>query len=242
MSRVVAALVLGVCIAACGTETERRSAAEHGRDLFSSRETSASGVNRFTCATCHPNGRDPAGKIFPGYTLAGATTRPTFWGGQHSDLLRAINTCRYYFMAAPSPWTGEEEQAKAMYAFLESLPPDAPNALPFTIPEVITTADDLPPGDAARGKVVFDASCKTCHGEHRTGAGRLREGIPALPDESVNIFKSSYNFTPTEIRMTFIEKVRHGPFLGVYGSMPLYSKEALSDADLAALLAFLALY
>jgi len=237
------ALAFTLAIAACsGAEVERRSAADRGRELFASPTTSTSTENRFSCATCHPHAGDTTGRIYPGYTLAGATARPTFWGGQHVDLLRAINVCRYYFMSAATPWLGEEEEAKAIYAFLASLPPDAPNALPFTVPERITEATDVPAGDPKRGADVYEGSCKTCHGAARTGVGRLRGTIPVLPDETANGFKALYGFTPMQIRLTFLEKVRHGPFLGIFGSMPLYSKEALSDADLGALLAFLALY
>lgn len=52
----------------------------------------------------------------------------------------------------------------------------------------------------------------------------------------------TYAFDKTQVRVTFVEKVRHGGFLGVFGSMPLYSTEAISDADLSALLTFLDLY
>ena len=37
-------------------------------------------------------------------------------------------------------------------------------------------------------------------------------------------------------RLVVIEKVRHGQFFGVGGNMPLFSREAMSDADLGALL------
>jgi cytochrome c553 len=48
----VASLVL---VASCSSdpETERRTAAEHGRDLFGSTKTSNSALNVFSCATCH---------------------------------------------------------------------------------------------------------------------------------------------------------------------------------------------
>jgi thiosulfate dehydrogenase len=42
-------------------------------------------------------------------------------------------------------------------------------------------------------------------------------------------------------QLVVIEKVRHGQFFGVGGSMPPYSQEALPDTDLGALLAFLGL-
>ena len=45
-----------------------------------------------------------------------------------------------------------------------------------------------------------------------------------------------------EDRKAFIEKIRHGGFLGYGGTMPPFSQAVLSDADLGALLAFLKLY
>ena len=171
--------------------------------------------------------------------LAGAVDRPSFWGGQRNDLLAAINDCRYFFMSATAAWTPEDEPAKAMYAFLASLPKTAPGPLPLTVIEV---AVDLPPGDRSRGEQVFELSCRSCHGAVHDGRGRLRQGIPVLPDESVKALTDTYGFGRDDVRLTFIEKVRHGGFLGVFGNMPLYSIEALSDADLAALLAFLELY
>jgi thiosulfate dehydrogenase len=42
--------------------------------------------------------------------------------------------------------------------------------------------------------------------------------------------------------LVFIEKVRHGGFLGYGGLMPPFSLEAMTDAELGALLSFLGLY
>ncbi len=232
-----------VLVASCSSdpETERRTAAEHGRDLFGSTKTSNSALNVFSCATCHHADRAADdGRVLPGFDLAGAVDRPTFWGGQRRDLLLAINDCRYYFMSASVAWTAEDEDAKAMYAFLASLPKKAPNALPFTI---VPVAQDLPPSsDKARGEQVFEQSCRSCHGAAHTGRGRLRSGIPMLPEEEVQALTSLFGFSREEVRVTFIEKVRHGGFLGVFGAMPPYATEAMSDADLAAVLAFLDLY
>lgn len=235
-------VALAVFLAGCSSdpEIERRSAVEHGRDLFESPKASNSSLNVFTCATCHrAEAKDGDTRILPGYDLGGAVDRPTFWGGQRSDLLTAINDCRYYFMNATQAWTANDADAKAVYAYLASVPKTAPGALPFTVVQV---AKDLPAGDRARGEQVFDASCRSCHGEAHTGRGKLRGGIPLLPEESVDYLNKTYQFDKTAIRVTFVEKVRHGGFLGVFGSMPLYSIEAMSDADLAAVLTFLDLF
>jgi thiosulfate dehydrogenase len=221
-------------------EIERRSAVLHGRDLFASTDTSNSSLNTFACATCHHAVAEPGdARILPGYLLAGAVDRPTFWGGQRNDLLAAINDCRYYFMNATAAWTPDDEAAKATYAFLASLPKTAPAPLPFTVVQV---AVDIPAGDRGRGEQVFDLSCRSCHGAAHTGRDRLRQGIPILPEESVQVLTDTYGFDRDDVRLTFIEKVRHGGFLGVFGNMPLYSLEAMSDGELAALLAYLDLY
>ena len=66
---------------ACSSDPEidRRSAVEHGRDLFSDKKASNSQLNVFTCATCH-RAEPVAGdtRILPGYDLGGAVDRPTF--------------------------------------------------------------------------------------------------------------------------------------------------------------------
>lgn len=224
----------------CSSEprVERLTATEHGRDLFSSVDASDSRVNRFTCATCHealPG--SSAGRILPGAALAGVVDRPTFWGGVHSDLLRAVNDCRYFFMGAQTSWTRNDEPARALYLYLASLPRAAPAAQPFTI---VAVASNVGAGDASRGAQVFDASCASCHGRPHSGEGKLGDRIPTLPEESRRYFEG-LGFDATEVRVTFVEKVRHGAFLGLYGSMPPYSKEAMSDADLGSLLTFLAL-
>ena len=63
-----------------------------------------------------------------------------------------------------------------------------------------------------------------------------------MPEESVDYLNKTYAFDKVQVRVTFVEKIRHGGFLGVFGNMPLYSLEAMSDADLGALLTFLDLY
>jgi thiosulfate dehydrogenase len=221
-------------------EIERRSSVEHGKALFDDTKVSTSTLNVFTCATCHrAETRADDTRILPGYDLGGAVDRPTFWGGQRSDLLAAINDCRYFFMSATRAWTANDPEAQAVYAYLASVPKTQTGALPFT---VVPVAKDVPGGDRTRGEQVFDGSCRSCHGAAHTGRGKLRSGIPLLPEESVDYLNKTYAFDKTQVRVTFVEKIRHGGFLGVFGNMPLYSIEALSDADLSALLTFLDLF
>jgi predicted phage terminase large subunit-like protein len=109
-ARLVAFVVGVVALAACSSdpEVEKRSAVEHGKDLFADAKVSTANKYGFSCSTCH-RAEAAAGdtRQLPGYDLGGAVDRPTFWGGQRNDLLAAINDCRYLFMNAPQAWRGD---------------------------------------------------------------------------------------------------------------------------------------
>jgi thiosulfate dehydrogenase len=230
---------VAVCIlflaGACGTHTDvvtdRGDAEDHGRALFQDPAASPSQSNTFSCATCHASD-DGTVRIFTGSPLGGATTRTSFWGGQENDLLRSINDCRAYFMDAASPWTVDDEDAKAMYAYLVALEPKNSAAAPFTRVIAIT---DVPHGDATIGANVFAETCKTCHGTIHDGAGKLATFIPTLPDDTAT---SHASLGAAAVRLVFIEKIRHGAFVSS-GSMPPFSREVLSDQDVGNILSYL---
>jgi thiosulfate dehydrogenase len=95
---------------------------------------------------------------------------------------------------------------------------------------------DLPPGDPVQGKTAFALACRPCHGARGDGAGRLASFVPRLPDE---VDAAHASLAPVERRMVYVRKIRGGAFASGAGSMPPFSREALSDADVAAILAFL---
>lgn len=242
MSRAGLALAAALVLAGCTTETVvkqrtvKGTAVDHGRALFADPSASPSTVNAYSCATCHQAEADAGStEVWPGAVLAGVTERPTFWGGQENDLLRAINQCRFYFMGAQQPWTADDEEAKAMYAYLVSLPKTTTEPVPFT---VVTSIDKIPAGDAERGATVFANACQVCHGAVHTGVGRIAEHAVKLPDETL---ADHATYSPADQRLVFVEKARHGTFLGYGGTMPPFSKEVLSDAELADLLAYFGL-
>jgi thiosulfate dehydrogenase len=236
--RVAAALL---ALVACSRGTEETvvpaSAVAHGEAVFNDPSASPSRSNRFACSTCHaPRAQDVGSRILPGAVLAGVTERKTFWFGQEDDLLRSVNHCRALFMGAPDPWTRDAEEAKVLYAYLAQLPKESPEPVRGTIVGKIA---DLPPGDAARGAVVYEQACRLCHGEANTARGRLTDRAPLLPEQTIQ--EHTY-LQPPQQRLVFVEKVRHGVFLGYSGTMPPFTTETLSDADLGALLSFLQLY
>jgi thiosulfate dehydrogenase len=231
------------CAAACapeGHETEvvRGSAADHGRALFSDPRASSSPSNTFGCATCHPPPADgSAARAFPGSSLAGATKRTSFWGGARVDLLESINDCRLLFMDAPTPWTSEDDDAQAMYAYLTELRGAVGSGpVPFTL---VGTPTDLPPGDRASGEAAYGRTCAPCHGSALVGAGRLVPFAPKLPDE---VDAAHASLSLADRRMVYLRKARLGVLVQTGGAMPPLSREALSDADLSAILAYLGQY
>lgn len=238
------ALILSaLALFACNTEpvvktkVVKGTAIDHGEALFSDHNASPSSLNAFSCATCHVAEASEAGeRILPGAPLAGATSRPTFWGGQENDLLRSINDCLFYFMGVKELWTADKDEARATYAYLSSLPEGDAKPVPFT---VVAAVADLAPGDAKVGADTFSRACQGCHGALHTGEGRLTPRAPRLPDDTNEEHKE---YSAVEQREVFVEKIRHGGFKGYGGSMPPFSEEALTDEQIAGLLSYFDLY
>ncbi len=209
-------------------------AVAHGRVLFETRAASPSPNNAYTCTTCHATTQHPADlRLLPGAPLAGAVLRPSYWGGTTLDLLDAVNVCRHDFMDAQMPWQAADADGQALYAYLASLPADLPEAVTF---HVATDAWDLPGGDAAQGKLDYAHACQTCHGAAHTGKGRLTARAPILPEQTL---KEHASYAQAELRVVFVQKVRHGVFYGYGGTMPPFAREVLSDDRLAGLLTWL---
>jgi mono/diheme cytochrome c family protein len=217
-------------------EVDHGTVVDHGRALFADPKASPSASNTFSCATCHPSETPPPSpRAFPGAPMDGVTSRKSFWGGQSQDLLESINDCRTSFMDARTPWTNDDEDARAMYTYLASRAGDgAP--VPFT---VLVREDDLPAGDPSIGKTVYGLACAVCHGSLHDGEGRLASFIPRLPDE---VDAQHAGFAIADRRAVYRRKIREGAFRDAAGSMPPFSREALPDDSVAALLAFLGQY
>jgi len=226
-------------LVACGTKTDvdvqHGTAIDHGRALFSDPKASPSVSNTFACATCPPGATPAEDRIFPGGALGGATKRATFWGGQRNDLLEAVDDCRASFMDAPAPWTADDEDARAMFAWLESLPGDG---TPVAFTPLVREAD-LPPGDPARGKTTYGLACLACHGTVHEGVGRLASFVPRLRDD---VDAQHAGLALADRRNVYLRKAREGAFRDASGSMPPFSREALPDGALADVLAFLGQY
>ena len=221
-------LTLALALAACGP----RGALDYGRQLFNDPSISTAGSNAFRCSTCHETVAPPT-RVLPGFTLHDVAVRPTWWGNSVLDLLDATNQCVTQFMRgrALSP---DDDKSRSLLVYLESLStdPSAPG-LPLTTVKNIT---DVPSGDAGNGNKLYHQACGVCHGEPHTGQGRISSDASAIPDDTVSMFGTD----PTKgARPIVIEKVRHGKFFSIGGIMPPFSLEALSDAQLGDILAYL---
>jgi thiosulfate dehydrogenase len=228
-------LVVGALLVGCAEDPGevQRTAAERGAALFASPSLSRNQFNPFACATCHATAQHPAaGRILPGADLDGVVARPHFWGGQEGDLLRSVNHCLRIFLLDSQGLTRDDPRGADLYAFLAALPPARPGPAPFTVVGVI---QDVPVGDVTRGGEIYDRACRSCHGTPHDGAGRL-PGASLLPEETI---AEHGDYGPLELRLTAIEKIRHGSFLGYAGRMPPFSVETLSDGEVGDLLSYL---
>ena len=227
-------LSLTAALLGCGAtpETSRQTPAEQGEALFTSGKLSPSSTNVFSCMTCHDARPRNGDRLKPGAPLAGATARALYWGGQENDLLQSIDACRSIFMSAPVPLEATDPDADALYAFLVSLEPGDASSAPFS---VVREISNVPRGDVARGQGVFERACQSCHGAMHTGEGRRSSRIPVLPEQTLEAHPAP-DYSVRVQRLVFIEKTRHGAFLGYGGLMPPFSLEVLPDPALSDLL------
>jgi thiosulfate dehydrogenase len=229
-------------LAGCGDVVRNAPLAERGAQLARDPSVSRSQYNRFACLTCHAErAGDVGGRSLPGAVLAGAARRPTFWGGEVLHLREAVGRCWLYFMrGVPADLDGPT--GDALYAWLAALSEgDAgvTDPVPFTIPR---TARDLPGGDAARGQRVYARACQSCHGAFGSGSGRAGPLVTIVPGDTLaehcrGTPPAGVADLPTYVRLVVYQKTRHGSFLGYGGTMPPFSTESLSDADLADIVA-----
>jgi thiosulfate dehydrogenase len=211
------------------------SAQDYGRDLFSATSLSTADSNPFSCTTCHEITPQDT-KVNSGYTMWNATRRPSWWGGFELTFLDSINQCVTNFMRGKE-LAPTDEKARALKVYLDTLgdTADAP-ALPLTIVKDIV---DVPSGDAANGKKIWDQTCGNCHGAPHTGAGRVSSVASLVPDDSL----ASFGTDPKKgARPVTIEKTRHGKFFAIGGNMAPFSVESLSDMQLGDVLAYLEMF
>ncbi len=234
MRRMLLALTL-----VAGCEGETISAATHGRNLLADTDLSDGSANVFACSDCHemtPGGAE--GRIMPGYSLVDSAHRESFWGGYERTLLDAMSFCRVWFMGGVR-FEEEDEDARAILEYVLSVSQTDPAPM-----LALTVTLDIVPielGDPAEGEAVYDGACRHCHGSPGgSPPERFRGTTEPIPDDEAG-WGALYdeNFPDTPYSLIVIEKIRHGRFFLVGGTMPLFSHEAMTDEEVGALIAFL---
>jgi thiosulfate dehydrogenase len=232
--RSLALLLVAACGAGDGGPTP---AAEYGARLLSDPGMSSSRFNVFSCTTCH-GASDEAPRVAA--SLAGVAFRESWWGGGSPRLLDAVNVCLERFMRG-APLDADDPRGKALYEHLVALSPE--RGLPARPLTIVENVAPVPRGDPARGREVYGRVCRACHGAPHSGDGRLAPEVAIVPEASIGFARdlSAQSGVTVEPALVVVEKVRHGRFFGVGGTMPPFSREALSDADLGAIVAYLGL-
>ncbi|MDP3277798.1 MAG: c-type cytochrome [Deltaproteobacteria bacterium] len=227
-------LLFGLCIALVVTGCAAEPSSAPLRDPALSR----SRFNQVSCAHCHDVGDGVGERLLPGASLQGVLTRTQFWGGAFDSAKSAANECFTHFMRG-EPLAQEPEAERALLRSLTVLSP--PSASPSeSFAWTLERAPQAPAGgDAARGATLYARACVSCHGEAHTGLGRLALA-PVLPEDTERTHTAARGYTDETLRQTFAYKIRLGSYDGLAGTMPPFSLEALSRADVADLVAFLA--
>jgi thiosulfate dehydrogenase len=231
--RLVLLCSVATFLAGCGDD--KVPAAELGQERFADHKVSTSRFNTFSCASCHVV--DPAapsvvpGRFDPGYNLAGAATRGSWWGGGSITLLDAINVCVTQFMGG-APLAKDSDAARQLDAYLEG-PPVMAGPAKYTFVRITSPLAELK-GDAAHGAEVYQKACYRCHGEAHTWKGHSTIAAVVIPESSISTFGA-------DARAVTVEKIRHGLFINIGGVMPFYTQEAMSDQTVADILVHMGL-
>ena len=190
--------------------------------------TALSNRSFFSCSTCHAL-EEPAedGLRRPGHPLGSAPRRPSFKNGRLDTLLEASNVCLTEWMHALEPWFEESPEWIGFSTFLESIAPDEP--APAIVYSIVAPPEDLAGGDADQGRIVFNETCRVCHGIDATGTD-LGPLLKNTGIDAAYIARRVRTSGPTR-----------SPFYGglTGGAMPFWSAERLSDDELRDIIAFL---
>jgi thiosulfate dehydrogenase len=228
---------LALLVAALGGCTREVSAVERGAEVASDPAFSRYRDNALACTTCHPVRAGQGDRLLPGAPLAGATARPSYWGGTILDLFEAVSACYVRFMRG-GRLDRESDDSRALYAWLQSLAP-GPAASSAAVPFTVVRASAPPAaGDPAAGGATFGRACAVCHGQPHTGSGRLGQAS-LLPEATERAHPRADGYTEDTLRQVFVQKIRSGGYLGFDGVMPPFSREVLTDADIADIITFL---
>lgn len=233
-------------VAGCGGGEENKSKngatdtaaleklAQRGQEIFRDRDRGESGVACMDCHTDYDESRKNDGRIRAGHAILGAHRRAQVWNGEFSGdaLVRTAAgaaKCAYQFQASGQSieTSLSKEDAAALMAFYEYISPsDEPPMLNWTavtypgdpdfdeetFKKEIEVIESLR-GDAGRGEKVFGMACAFCH-ENELG--------PAMPK-----LKRKVDKLP--------RTVRAGD-----ETMPFFSRDKLTDQDVADIKAFIA--
>ena len=179
--------------------------------------------NTFACATCHAL-TEPAedGLIRPGHPIGDATRRPSYKGGQTTEMLEAVNGCLEEWMGA-DPWTEESLEWRGLHLWLDALASEIPAGTAPTVPlEIVQPPTDLTGGDMTRGNDLFNQRCIVCHGENAVGTERGPQLAGTMLDPA---------YIASRIRTSGSATSRFYDGLS-FGAMPFWGADRLSDQEL----------
>lgn len=185
------------------------------------------GGNTFACATCHALD-EPAedGMRRVGHRLGDATRRPSYKGGQLTEMRDAVNSCLTEWMRAEA-WEASDERWIALHAWLDAKATS--DASPAVELQIVEPLEDTSGGDADAGRALFNTSCAFCHGTDAVGtnqalslSGRALDGAYV----ALRVRTSGPSTSPVYDGLTG-------------GQMPFWGADRLSDAELRDLVAYI---
>jgi mono/diheme cytochrome c family protein len=195
----------------------------------------------FSCATCHeviPDAEAPV--LRSGHTLYDALRRPTFKDGHFTKFIDAANVCRLDWMATTT-FQETEQSYQDLVGYLEMVSPlEARPAVDYEIDCLPRTGPVEDQADGLAGCKLFNRSCAVCHGQGGVGSdlgvSLVDLFVPTLddPDYLRKRIRTSGPSTADRPGVVY-------PCLMGQATMPFWTRDKLTDAEVEDLAAFIKL-
>jgi thiosulfate dehydrogenase len=221
----VAAAILLTCIGC--SDVAEEPAEDDGLDGEQVYLRTVEGGNTFACATCHAL-EEPAedGMRRAGHRLGDATRRPSYKGGQLTEMREAVNSCLTEWMRA-EPWEASDPRWIALHAWLDAKPAAA--SAPAVELQIVEPPLDTTGGDAVAGRALFNTSCAFCHGTDAVGT-----------NQALSLSGRNLDGTYIALRVRTSGQADSPVYEGLTGGqMPFWGADRLSDSELRDLVAYI---
>ena len=239
-NKVLILVVISIFLISCGgggggSSSSEDNLVDTGRAVFMEPQPNG---NSLSCGLCHAIDESIPGQFDrPGHAVGDAMRRASYKNGLLPNFVDAVNTCLETWLTVPQGelWTEDTPEFIALQEFLANEDTGSGEAplLSFSKAEPLRfESNEDATGDPEAGREHFNGSCAICHGQDAVGTQRA----PQLA--GLYSFDGAADFVSRKVRLSGPLGDDIYPGLEVFGVMPFWGPDRISDEDLNDVVAF----